>query len=161
MSNPLNAGRKFTSGLFKEYGGKDAPYSLDNFKRIFLESCDSSGYLCAQEVLHLIEGKDRWQEWKRLFERNPELRRHHETWKEELEVRTRAEAEKLIASGCDKMAFPRLRYILDGDLYGKRKVGRPSKGELTKREKMQEKVKVHNKKDQKNIDKVIELADAV
>jgi len=161
MSNPLNAGRKFTSGLFKEYGGKDAPYSLDDFKRIFLDSMDSSGYICAQEVLHLVEEKDRWQEWKRLFERNAELSRHYEAWKEELEVCVRAEAENLIASGCDKVSFPRLRYILDGDLYGKRKVGRPSKGELSKRERVQEKVKAHNKKDQKNIDEVIGLADAL
>ena len=54
-------GRLQSSGLFKECkGGDDAPYSLDKFKNIFLESCDSSGYLCAQEMLHLVPQKDRW-----------------------------------------------------------------------------------------------------
>lgn len=158
MSNPHNAGRKFTSGLFVEYGGPDVPYSLSHFKDIFLESRDSSGYICAQEVLHLVPEKNRWEEWKRLFERNAALRRHYESWKEELEVRVRAEAENLIASGCDKVSFPRLRYIIDGDLYGKRKVGRPTKGELTKRDRVEKEVKAHNKKNRADLDEVIELA---
>ena len=77
MTQITTGGRKFSSSLFK---GKDAPYSLDKFKDVFLESRDSSGYICAQEMLHLVPRKDRWIEWKRLFIGNAELHRHYEAW---------------------------------------------------------------------------------
>lgn len=155
-----NAGRLTTSGLFKEgkLGGPDAPYSLERFKDVFMGSFDSSGYICAQEMLTLVPQKDRWAEWKRLFERNAELRRYHEAWKEEMEIRVRSNAESLVASGCDKETFPRLRWILDGNLYGKRKVGRPTKGELSKKERVAKGVKAHNQKSPLDLDKTIDLA---
>lgn len=155
------AGRLATSGLFKEgkLAGPDAPYSLESFKNVFMGSNDSSGYICAQEMLTEVPQKDRWQEWKRLFERNAELRRHHEAWKEEMEIRVRANAESLVASGCGKEAFPRLRWILEGHLYGKGKVGRPTKGQISKKERVKEGVKALRKKGQVDLDEVIGIAD--
>lgn len=160
MSNN-GAGRLVTSGMFKECkgGGPDAPYSLGAFKDVFMGSGDSTGYLCAQECLTLVPLTNRWQEWKRLFDRNAELRRYHESWKEELEIRVRANAESLVASGCGKETFPRLRWILEGNLYGKGKVGRPTKGEVSKKQRVKEGVEALHKKGQVDLKKVLEIAD--
>ena len=76
-----------------------------------------------------------------------------------MDIRVRAEAESLVASDCGKEAFPRLRWILEGNLYGKGKVGRPSKGQLSKKERIKAGVKAINKKDIKSLDNVIEIAD--
>lgn len=153
-------GRLFSSGLFKDLSGnnKNACYSLEKFKEVFMAKKDSSGYLCAEEVVTEVEPKNRWAEWNRIFS-NPRMHNILEAWKEELEIRVRAIAESLVATGCDKEAFPRLRYILDGHLHGKRKAGRPTKGELTKRERIAKGVKDLRQENPKELDVVLSIAE--
>ncbi len=135
-------GRKETSNLFKEEGDPNAPYSLERFREVFISQADSTGYLCAQIVLDCLPAKDRWTEWSRLFS-NTKLCRILETWREEMEVFVKANAETKVALGCDSKDFTRLRYLLDRDLPsdGKRKAGRPSKEQQTKRQKIQDKAR--------------------
>ena len=151
-------GRLFSSGLFKEFGrGKNVCYSLEKFKEVFMAKQESSGYLCAAEVVTEVLPKNRWEEWNRIFN-NPRMHSILEAWKEELEIRVRANAESLVALGCDKEAFPRLRYILDGNLHGKRKVGRPTKGELTKKERINKGIKDLRTANPGELDEVLDEA---
>src|SRR5690242_846697 len=133
------AGRVPTRALFKLIPGEEdkphpeAPYDLNDFKAHFLAVRDSTGYTTAQDMLVHVDALQRWNEWLRIFKQGP-LQRILEDWKSELQVIIRSEAEKAIALGCDSKDFPRLKFIAEGKLHPKRKVGRPDKGQLTKEE---------------------------
>lgn len=133
--------KPLTSGLFKEYDRdtlidpEDRPYSIHDFKRVFLEKHDFTGYLCAQELLthnrdtgKELEPYQRWEEWKRLFSSNW-LAKHLRQWQRELQIKMQAEAINKIAEGADPKAFPALKWIVEGkpfdNLADKR--GRPKK----------------------------------
>ena len=146
----MPAGRRNTSGLFLELRRddtplKESPYSLENFRHVFLNEGDSTGYLCAMKVLEGISENKRWKEWQRIFSQSP-MKGILDKWREELEVYLRAIHERAVAKGeVDPKDFPRVRFVLEGGL-GRNQpsakgVGRPSKEEKTKRERITEKAK--------------------
>lgn len=153
------AGRKPNRALFKIIPGEEdkphpeAPYDLNEFKAHFLAVRDSTGYTTAQDLLQHVEQLDRWNEWQRIFKQGP-LQRVLETWREELQVIIRSEAERFIATGCDSKDFPRLKFIIEGKLSNKRKAGRPDKGNISKEEIHKENAK---EQVQPNMDNVIQL----
>lgn len=134
------AGRKATSGLFIEKDPEKGIYSLEEFKRVFLDRKDPSGYLCAQEVLTDIPLQKRWEEWKRLIE-NSWFRGRVEEWKDELEVAVRATAIQEITGGCNPKDFNTLKWLAEGRPFGEIKAGRPTKKETERKEKIKREVR--------------------
>ena len=147
-------GRKISSGLFIQEDPENGVYDLNEFRKEFLDSADSTGYYCAKKLLVHVPEEERWAEWKRIFEGNTRLQRVHQSWIEELDILTRADAERQIAKGCDPKDFARLKYIREGNLYRDRKVGRPTKGQASKEQRIKDAVKHTTKED---LDRVISL----
>lgn len=158
----MPAGRKITSGLFKELRkdgveySEEAPYSLEDFREAFLEAGESTGYLCALRMLTECDHSERWQEWRRLFS-SPPLSNILEEWKDELAIRVIASAERAVALGLvDPKDFPRVRYILDGGLVKKeaKRAGRPTKETKDRLENITRAARGRSRED---LDNVIEI----
>lgn len=122
-------GRPPTSGLFKQKNGdKDAPYDLEEFYVCFMDSNDPTGYTCALELLVEVPLQERWREWKRLLG-NSWFIDNIRNWKDDLEVKVRSSAIKVIASGSDSKSFNSLRWLAEGRPFREIKVGAPTKEE--------------------------------
>lgn len=149
MADKKIAGPKPTSGLFKQLSLEEdkgeTPYDLDTFKEGFIESADFTGYSSSQILLTEVPPKKRWEEWKRIF-KNTRMRKILEDWIDELDIIIRSQATKDIINGCDSKDFPRLRYIKEGKVYGDNKVGRPSKEQISRDDRIKRSV-------ESNIDK--------
>lgn len=108
----------------KEYEGKIYP----SLRRLYLESMDPTEYTFATTYL------SNWEQWQRICA-NQALLTHIEEWREELEVKVRAQAVKRILNlGIDN--FTAAKWAADGHWNVKR--GRPSKAEQEREKKLRE-----------------------
>ena len=112
-----------------EYKGNTYP----SLKRLFLEMEDVTEYEFANKYLL------GWSHWKRMNE-NKALRKHFEEWREELELRLRAQGIRaIIDQSCDDKGFQAAKYLAEKG-WDKNKVGRPSKHDKLREERMQSKL---------------------
>lgn len=128
-------GRLLTQSLFVEnfYNTDFAMYTLNDedktykgkvypsLRRLYLETMDPTEYTFATTYLW------GWEHWQRLLA-NKAIREEVEKWREELEVKVRANAVACIMSkGVD--SFSAAQWVADGK-WKPAKTGRPTKAEL-------------------------------
>lgn len=131
-----SANRWVTVGLFQETAGQNKSfilYTLDEARKLFLESHDPTGYIFAQEHL------GGWQHFKAL-EASPALRGHIEEWKEELEAKLRAEHLLGISSLAKSGHYQAHKFMVDRG-WEQNSKGRPSKAEKQKHLAREEKLR--------------------
>ena len=139
--------RPMTQALFLEIGYQEdkAVYTLKDqdheykgntypsLKRLFLEMEDVTEYEFANKYLL------GWSHWKRMNE-NKALRKHFEEWREELELRLRAQGIRaIIDQSADEKGFQAAKYLAEKG-WDKKQVGRPSKHDKLREERMQAKL---------------------
>lgn len=153
-------GNPMTQGLFLEIGYNTdlAIFSLKDYdhtykdvlypslKKLYLEEEDPTEYIFAEKYLL------GWQHWKRMND-NAILSRHFQTWREELEIKLRAMAVRALRDMCqsENGNFQASKFLADRG-WDKNKIGRPSKEELAKRERIGEKVDNEFKADIKRLE---------
>jgi len=140
-------GRPLTQSLFLEVGYETdkAVYTLkddDHFyeghtypslKKLYLAMEDVVEYDFAKE--HLLN----WAHWQRL-NNNKLLAKHFEEWREELELAIRSQAIKdIIDMTADQGSFQAAKWLADRG-WDKKAVGRPSKKEKVREERMQARI---------------------
>lgn len=104
-----------------EYKGKLYP----SLKRLYLEEEDPTEYMFSQKYLL------NYPHWKRICA-NKQIRVYIDEWREELELRLRAQAVKSLIDMTANGNFQAAKFLADRG-WDKNKVGRPSKEELEKR----------------------------
>lgn len=137
------SGRPLTQSLFLEIGyTNDALYTLKevdhshngktylSLKRLYLEMADPTEYQFA--TTYLLG----WKHWNRICE-NKVLRKHIDEWREELEVKLRAQATIQIMEQAAGGAFQASKWLADRG-WDTRAAGRPSKLEKEKHAKIAE-----------------------
>lgn len=138
-------GKPLTQSLFLEaryekefavYSLKDDDWTLDgvvypSLKKLFIELEDVTEYEFANRYLL------GWQHWKRLNNNNL-LAHHFEEWREELELKVRAQAVRDIISlsAGESGGFQAAKWLADRG-WEKRGAGRPSKEENEKNKRIQ------------------------
>lgn len=140
-------GRPLTQSLFLELGYSEyAVYTLKehdyaykgqnypSLKRLYLKEEDVTEYEFA--VKHLLG----WQHWKRLCE-NKQIRKHIDEWREELELKVRAQAIRDMQGLCasENGNFSAAKFLADRG-WEKRAPGRPSKAEKERDERVAERL---------------------
>lgn len=138
-------GRPLTQSLFLELGYSDyAVYTLKDedyeyegkvfpsLKRLFLECEDPTGYSTATKDLL------GWKHWERL-KANKIINKHILEWEEELEVKLRSKGVKEAIQHAQGGTFQAAKWLADRG-WDKRAAGRPSKEELEREVKVQEKL---------------------
>lgn len=134
-------GIPMTQGLFLEMGyntdlavftlkDRDHDYKghiYPSLKKLYLEESDPTEYLFASKYLL------GYQHWKRLVN-NKMLYKHIEEWREELEIKLRAEAVRALINmtSSENGNFQAAKFLADRG-WDRNKVGRPSKEEMEKR----------------------------
>ena len=141
------SGRPLTQSLFLEigYDTEKAIYTLKDedheykgntyysLKQLYLEMEDPTEYEFANTYLL------GWQHWKRL-KANKMLSKHFEEWEEELELRLRAQGIRAaIDQAADDKGFQAAKWLADKG-WQKNSVGRPSKHDKLREERMQAKL---------------------
>lgn len=136
-------GRPLTQSLFLEIGYETdkAVYTLKDYdheyegviypslKRMFLEMEDVVEYDFAREYLL------GWQHWQRL-NRNKVLSTHFQEWREELELSIRSQSIKnIIDMTATGDSFQASKWLADRG-WDKKAVGRPSKSDKAREERM-------------------------
>lgn len=136
-------GRPLTQSLFLELGyseyavytlkEQDYAYKGKNYpslKRLYLKEEDVTEYEFATK--HLLG----WQHWKRLCE-NKQIRKHIDEWREELELKIRAQAIRDMQGLCasENGNFSAAKFLADRG-WEKRAPGRPSKIDKEKEERL-------------------------
>lgn len=146
MSNMYDSqGKPLTQGLFLEinYDENYAVYTLKekdheyngkvykSLKRLYIECEDPTEYIFATKYLL------GWQHWKRIC-RNKLLLTHIQEWREELEIKLRAQGVRAMIdmSASESGSFQAAKYLADKG-WDKREAGRPSKSELERRAKIE------------------------
>lgn len=139
-----SGGRPVTQSLFLENGYRTdlAVYTLKDedheyqgvvypsLKKLFLAFEDPTEYEFANTYLL------GWSHWKRLND-NKLMTGHFELWREELELRLRAQGIRAaIDQAADDKGFQAAKWLADSG-WRKNAVGRPSKTEKLKEERMQ------------------------
>ena len=139
-----NVGRPLTQSLFLENGYqldkavytlKDEDYeykgnTYPSLKRLFLEMEDVTEYEFANKYLL------GWKHWQRL-NANKLMTKHFEEWREELELRLRAQGIRaIIDQSCDDKGFQAAKYLAEKG-WDKKAVGRPSKHDKKREERME------------------------
>lgn len=153
-------GRWITQGLFHEmsFGSFrqtfEPPFTLADYKegyrsmkQEYLEIGDPTEYTFAIQVL------GSWDHWKQLCS-SKWFSEHVENWREELELKLRAEGIKKlreIAKGNSNISSSAAKFLADKGWDLKR--GRPSKAEIERKNKMNSKIKNKINKDLKLIRK--------
>lgn len=148
-------GSMITQSLFLEvdYNTDLAVYTLKDYdhtykgvvypslKLLYLAEGDPTEYLFADKYLL------GWQHWKRICA-NKLLYRWIKDWREELEIKLRAEAVRALINmtSSENGNFQAAKFLADRG-WDKNKVGRPSKEELAKREAIGQKVEDEFKAD--------------
>lgn len=142
-----STGRPLTQSLFLEIGydtdkaiytlkDEDHEYKGNTYyslKRLYLEMEDPTEYEFANQYLL------GWQHWKRL-KANKMLSKHFEEWEEELELRLRAQGIRAaIDQAAEDKGFQAAKWLADKG-WQKNSVGRPSKHEKLREERMQAKL---------------------
>lgn len=138
-------GRPLTQSLFLEVGYTDeAIYTLKevdheyngktypSLKRLYLEAADPTEYVFA--TTHLMG----WKHWQRICE-NKLLRKHIDEWREELEVKLRSEAVRQAIAHAASGTFQAAKWVADRG-WATRGAGRPSKADLDREKRIQEKI---------------------
>lgn len=134
FKDPCN--RWLTSGLFIETAGPNKDFilfSLEEAKELFLETGDITGYRFATEHL------GGWQHFKAM-EASPVLRDIIEEWKEELEVKIRAENLLDIQENAKGGHYQAQKYLVDRG-WEQNPKGRPSKVDKEKHLRKEEKLR--------------------
>lgn len=141
------SGRPLTQSLFLEIGydedkaiytfkDEDHEYKGNTYyslKRLYLEMEDPTEYEFANTYLL------GWQHWKRL-RANKILAKHFDEWEEELELRLRAQGIRAaIDQAAEDKGFQAAKWLADKG-WQKNAVGRPSKHEKLREERMQAKL---------------------
>lgn len=139
------SGRPLTQSLFLELGYSDyAVFTLKedhyeyegklfpSLKKLYLEAEDPTEYDFAS--LYLLG----WRHWKRLCE-NKAIRSHVDEWREELEVRLRTKAVKNIMLAADQGSYQAAKWLADRG-WDQRAPGRPSKEEIERSKRIDEKI---------------------
>lgn len=139
-----SSGRPLTQSLFIENGYRTefAVYTLKDddheykgntyysLKKLFLELEDPTEYEFAN--MYLLG----WSHWRRLNE-NKLMTKHFEEWREELELSLRAQGIRaIIDQAADEKGFQAAKWLSDRG-WSKNVVGRPSKSEKVREERMQ------------------------
>lgn len=149
-------GKYITSGLFCDYQYKTefAVYCLadadkmyegklyPSLRRLYIEMADPTEYEFATTYLY------GWAHWQKMLG-NKDLRKHIEEWREEVELKLRAQAVKAIAAKAATGDFSSAKWLADKGWNGKR--GRPSKQELANEKKMRDKVETELQDDASRI----------
>lgn len=141
-------GRPLTQGLFLEigYDTKYAVFTLEDedkeykgkkypsLKKCYLECADPTEYQFAKKYLLS------WKHWRRLNDNNV-LRVYFDEWREELEVATRSEAILSIVdmTSSDQGNFQAAKWLADRG-WDKRGAGRPSKAQLERDKRIDERL---------------------
>lgn len=116
-------------GEDKEYNGK----KYISLKKLYLEAEDPVEYKFARKYLF------DWPHWQRMNE-NKALRIHFDQWREELEVLLRADAVEAIRDmSADGTNFQAMKWLADKG-WDKRGAGRPSKAEVERNKRINEKI---------------------
>lgn len=139
------AGRPITQSLFLELGYSDlAVYTLKDedydyndkyyfsIKRLYLEKADPTEYEFASEYLL------GWKHWMRICQ-NKAIARHVEEWREELEVKLRSQGVKHLLQSAKTGNYQAAKWIADRG-WDTRGAGRPSKSEIEKEKRIQERI---------------------
>ena len=142
-----STGRPLTQSLFLEIGydedkaiftfkDEDHEYKGNTYyslKRLYLEMEDPTEYEFANRYLL------GWQHWKRL-KANKILAKHFAEWEEELELRLRAQGIRAaIDQAAEDKGFQAAKWLADKG-WQKNSVGRPSKHDKLREERMQAKL---------------------
>jgi len=114
-------------GEDKEYKGKVYP----SLKRLYLEAEDITEYRFANQ--HLFN----WEHWQRMKE-NKILRAHFDTWADELEVYIRSQGLASVLE-MSEHSFQAAKFLVEGG-WSKRGVGRPSKAEQEREDRIKDSV---------------------
>lgn len=137
-------GRPLTQALFLEngYNLKYAVYTLKDddhehkgntyysLKKLFLEMEDPTEYEFANKYLL------GWSQWQRM-NANKLMTKHFEEWREELELSLRAQGVRaIIDQAADEKGFQAAKWLSDRG-WNKNAVGRPSKSEKIREERME------------------------
>lgn len=122
----------------KEYKGVTYP----SLKRLYLEAEDVHEYDFAKANLYS------WEHWLRLLE-NKWCRKFIDNWREELEVKIASGGVQSILDLAEGGNFQAAKYVADRQWNKKR--GRPSKDEIAKNQKVDERI---NKEFEDDIDRV-------
>lgn len=129
-------GRWVTVGLFSETAGPNKDFiimSLDEACERFVECNDPTGYVFAKQYL------GGYKHWKALLS-SPVMADHIEIWLEELELKLRCESVKRIIKTAEKGHFQANKCLVDRG-WDNRKAGRPSKEEVERHTKREERFK--------------------
>lgn len=134
-------GKLLTQALFLEvnYDDKFAVYTLKDYdhewngkvypslKKLFLLEEDPTEYIFATK--HLAG----WNHWKRICA-NKVLQKYTDEWREELEIKLRAQAIRALKDMCasENGNFQAAKFLADRG-WDKRGAGRPSKAEIQRR----------------------------
>jgi hypothetical protein len=146
-------GRPLTQSLFLEIGYSDfAVYSIDqdedyeyngkvypSLKRLYLECGDPTEYSFAQKYLL------GWKHWQRL-KANKVLNKRFSEWEEELEVKLRSEGVREAIEQAKGGTFQAAKWVADRG-WDKRAAGRPSKEEIEKESRIQDRIDDEYKED--------------
>lgn len=147
-------GRPMTQSLFLEIGyqtdkaiytlkDEDHEYKGNTYyslKNLYLEMEDPTEYEFANQYLL------GWQHWKRL-RANKMLAKHFDEWKEELELRLRAQGIRAaIDQASEDRGFQAAKWLADKG-WEKNSVGRPSKHDTLREKRMEAKLEEEFKGD--------------
>lgn len=113
----------------KEYKGKVYP----SLRRLYLEMRDPTEYLFAEKYLW------GWNHWQRITA-NKALAEHVNEWREELEIKLRAEAVRaMVGKALVGDGFSPTRWVADGEWRSK-KPGRPTNAQRESERQTRERV---------------------
>jgi len=112
-------GRRLTTGLFEELQryGVDAPpvFKLSDWKRIYIEVCDPTGYKAAMVLI------GDWDHWLQLVS-NPVFKAHLDEWNEEVRTVLKSEAiEALREQAKGPKGTPAAKYLAEHGYMEKKK----------------------------------------
>lgn len=157
-------GRFITQSLFLEYQYNTdmAVYTLDeqdkeykgviypSLKRLYLQTEDVHEYEFAKAHLYS------WSHWLRILD-NKWCRKQIEEWREELQVAIASRGVQNILDLADGGNFQAAKYAADRQ-WNKRR-GRPSKAEIEKNNRIQERIDSEFEEDAERINNVVSLND--
>lgn len=140
-----DGGRYLTQSLFLELGydtdkavftfdGHDKEYKGNTYfslKKLYLDSEDPHEYLFATENLY------DWEHWQRLCN-NKAILEHISIWREELQIKLASLGVQEILRATEDGNFQASKYIADRGW--DKKVGRPSKADIEKKTKLDERL---------------------
>lgn len=140
-------GRPLTQGLFLELN-YDTDYAVFTFndndkiykgikypslKKLFLDCEDPTEYEFATKYLL------GWKHWIRMNE-NKMLKEHFDEWREEFEIKTRSEAiRSIVDMTAEGTNFQAAKWLADKG-WDKRPAGRPSKAEIDRQKRIDNKI---------------------